>query len=40
MTSGTAQLKKSTAEKYAVPQNTLTYWIKNKACIIRKYESG
>ena len=28
------------AEKYGVPPNTLTYWIKNKNAIISKYESG
>ena len=32
--------KKNVAEKFSVPQNTLTYWIKHKEDIISKYESG
>ena len=32
--------KKSIAEKYGVPPNTLSYWIKNKADIFTNYESG
>ena len=32
--------KKSIAEKYDVPPNTLSYWIKNKADIFTNYESG
>ena len=31
--------KKNVAEKFSVPQNTLTYWIKHKEDIISKYES-
>ena len=30
--------KKSVAEKFSVPQNTLTYWIKHKEEINSKYE--
>ena len=32
--------KKAIAEKFNVPKNTLTYWIKNKHDIIQKYETG
>ena len=32
--------KKNITEKFSVPQNTLTYWIKRKEDIISKYESG
>ena len=32
--------KNSVAEKFSVPQNALTYWIKQKEDIISKYESG
>ena len=31
--------KRNVAEKFRVPQNTLTYWIKHKEDIFRKYES-
>ena len=31
--------EKNDAEKFSVPQNTLTYWIKHKEEIISKYES-
>ena len=31
--------KKNVAEKFSVPQSTLTYWIKQKKDIISKYES-
>ena len=30
--------EKNDAEKFSVPQNTLTYWIKHKEEIISKYE--
>ena len=32
--------KKAIAEKFSVPKNTLTYWIKNKHDILQKYETG
>ena len=32
--------KKAIAEKFNVPKNTLTYWIKNKHDITQKYETG
>ena len=32
--------KKNVTEKYSVPQNTLTYWIKHREDIISKHESG
>ena len=32
--------KKNIAEKFSVPQDTLTYCIKHKEDIISKYESG
>ena len=32
--------KKNVAEKFSVPQNTLTYWIKHREDIIIKHESG
>ena len=32
--------KKSIAEKYDVPPNTLSYWMKNKADNFTNYESG
>ena len=32
--------KKNFAEKFSVPQNTLTYWIKHNEGKISKYESG
>ena len=32
--------KKNVAEKFSVPQNTLTYWVKHKEDIISKYEPG
>ena len=31
--------EKNVAEKFSVPQNTLTYWIKHKENIASKYES-
>ena len=32
--------KKAISEKFNVPKNTLTYWIRNKHDIIQKYETG
>ena len=32
--------KKNVAEKFSVPQNTLTYWIKHKEDRISKYDCG
>ena len=32
--------KKNVTEKFSVPQNTLTYYIKHKEDIMSKYESG
>ena len=32
--------KKNVAEKFSVPQNTLTYWIKHREDIIIKHEFG
>ena len=32
--------KKAIAEKFNVPKNTSTYWVKNKHDIIQKYETG
>ena len=32
--------KKNVAEKFSIPQNTLTIWIRYKDDIISKYESG
>ena len=36
---GKVLTKKNVAEKFSVPQNTLTYWIKHKEDIVSKYES-